>query len=111
MLNARNPFVAAYDANGNSIPKPRSVFNQFGGSAGGRIIRDKLFIFGAYEGYRESASRRVNATVPTASYRTEILRAYAVPGDAPAPGYPAAAQCPDQYRHRPLRRNPQRSQP
>ena len=79
VLNARNPFVAAYDAKGNMIPKPRSVFNQFGGSAGGRIIRDKAFIFGAYEGYRESASRRVNATVPTASYRGEILKAYTVP--------------------------------
>jgi outer membrane receptor protein involved in Fe transport len=79
LFNARNPFVAAYDANGNMIPKPRSVFNQFGGSAGGRIIRDKAFIFGAYEGYRESASRRVNATVPTASYRSEILKALPFP--------------------------------
>ena len=61
------------------IPKPRSVFNQFGGSAGGKIIRDKAFVFGAYEGYRESASRRVNATVPTPSYRSEILRALPFP--------------------------------
>jgi len=75
LLNARNPFVAARTATGQSIPKPRIVFNQFGGSLGGPIIRDKLFVFGAYEGYRESASRRVNGTVPTASYRNEILRA------------------------------------
>jgi len=75
LFNARNPFVAAYGADGKSIPKPRVVFNQFGSSAGGHIIRDKFFVFGAYEGYRESASRRVNATVPTASYRNEILRA------------------------------------
>ncbi|MDX1979199.1 MAG: TonB-dependent receptor [Bryobacteraceae bacterium] len=74
-LNARNPFVAARTASGATIPRPRIVFNQFGASAGGRIIRDRLFIFGAYEGYRESASRRVNGTVPTASYRSEILRA------------------------------------
>jgi outer membrane receptor protein involved in Fe transport len=79
VLNARNPFVAAYDASGKMIPKPRSVFNQFGGSAGGRIIRDKLFVFGAYEGYRESASSRVNATVPTASFRNEILKPYTMP--------------------------------
>jgi outer membrane receptor protein involved in Fe transport len=75
ILNARNPFVAAYTADGKSIPKPRSVFNQFGGSAGGPILRDRLFVFGAYEGYRESSSRRVNGTVPTPAYRTEILRA------------------------------------
>ena len=75
VLNARNPFVAARTATGELIPKPRVVFNQFGASAGGHIIRDRLFVFGAYEGYRESASRRVNGTVPTASYKAEILRA------------------------------------
>ena len=75
LLNARNPFVAARTAGGTEIRKPRIVFNQFGGSLGGPIIRDKLFLFGAYEGYRESASRRVNGTVPTAAYRAEILRA------------------------------------
>jgi hypothetical protein len=75
VLNARNPFVAARTADGTTIRKPRIVFNQFGGSLGGPIIRDKLFVFGAYEAYRESASRRVNGTVPTASYRAEILRA------------------------------------
>ena len=79
VFNARNPFVASYDASGKSISKPRAIFNQFGGSAGGHIIRDKAFVFGAYEGYRESASRRVNATVPTPAFRAEILRAYPIP--------------------------------
>ncbi|MBM3755452.1 MAG: TonB-dependent receptor [Acidobacteria bacterium] len=76
VLNARNPFVAARTATGQEIRKPRIVFNQFGAAAGGRIIRDKLFFFGAYEGYRESASRRVNGTVPTPSFRSEIQRAH-----------------------------------
>ncbi len=75
VLNARNPFVAARTADGVTIPKPRAVFNQFGGSLGGPLLRDRAFVFGTYEGYRESASRRVNATVPTPSYRSEILRA------------------------------------
>jgi len=79
VLNARNPFVAARTADGKEIRKPRRVFNQFGGSLGGPIIRDRAFGFGAYEGYRESASQRVNGTVPTPSYRNEILRALAVP--------------------------------
>ncbi len=79
VLNARNPFVAARSADGRMIPKPRAVFNQFGGSAGGPVIRDRAFVFGAYEGYRESASRRVTATVPTQSYRNEILRALPFP--------------------------------
>ncbi|MGH9673050.1 MAG: TonB-dependent receptor [Bryobacteraceae bacterium] len=75
VLNARNPFVAARTAAGATIPKPSIVFNQFGASAGGRVIRDRLFVFSAYEGYRESASRRVNGTVPTPAFRNEILRA------------------------------------
>src|SRR5262245_19077061 len=75
VLNARNPFVAARAADGAEIPKPRSVFNQFGGSLGGPVIRDRAFAFGAYEGYRESASRRVSGTVPTVPYRNEIFRA------------------------------------
>jgi hypothetical protein len=75
VLNARNPFVAARTASGAMIPKPRIVYNQFGGSIGGPVIRDRAFFFGAYEGYRESASRRVTATVPTQSFRNEILRA------------------------------------
>ena len=57
------------------LPKPRVVFNQFGASAGGRIIRDKLFVFGTYEGYRESSSVAVSGNVPTDSFRAEILRA------------------------------------
>ncbi|MGH9661717.1 MAG: TonB-dependent receptor, partial [Bryobacteraceae bacterium] len=75
LLNARNPFVAARTATGQEIPNPRVVFNQFGAAGGGHIIRDKIFVFSAYEGYRESASRRVNGTVPTPSFRNEILRA------------------------------------
>jgi hypothetical protein len=79
VLNARNPFVAARNPDRSMIPKPRIVFNQFGGSLGGPVVRDRLFFFGVYEGYRESASRRVNGTVPTERYRNEILRALPFP--------------------------------
>ena len=79
VLNARNPFVAARTAGGVEIRKPRIVFNQFGGSLGGPVIKDRVFLFGTYEGYRESASRRVNGTVPTEAYRAEILRALPLP--------------------------------
>ncbi|MGO8721020.1 MAG: carboxypeptidase regulatory-like domain-containing protein [Acidobacteriaceae bacterium] len=45
--------------------------NQFGGSAGLPIIKDKLFLFGDYQGWREAVP--INAyfmTVPTAKMRT-----------------------------------------
>ncbi|MEJ7609080.1 MAG: hypothetical protein WKF37_23105, partial [Bryobacteraceae bacterium] len=40
---------------------------------------DRIFGFVAYEGYRESASRRVSGNVPTPAYRAEILRALPFP--------------------------------
>jgi hypothetical protein len=53
------------DINGN--PKPTFRRNQFGGSAGGPIQKDKTFIFGDYEGVRQILGSTVVATVPTAA--------------------------------------------
>ena len=75
LLNARGPFTAARTATGGEIRKPRLVFNQFGGTLGAPIIKDRVFGFFTYEGYRESASRRVTGTTPTQSFRDEILKA------------------------------------
>ncbi|MDE1176799.1 MAG: TonB-dependent receptor [Edaphobacter sp.] len=41
--------------------------NQFGGTLGGKVITDKLFFFGGYQGTRESsATNATNTCVPTA---------------------------------------------
>jgi hypothetical protein len=57
-LNARNFFGGTRDG---------LKRNQFGASAGGKIIRDKLFIFGNYQGTRERLQRNSgNAFTPTA---------------------------------------------
>jgi outer membrane receptor protein involved in Fe transport len=65
-LNARFQRVAT---------KPRLTFNQFGGSLGGPIVKNKIFIFGDYEGYRRSDSSFVQGNVPTALARTQLLNA------------------------------------
>jgi outer membrane receptor protein involved in Fe transport len=72
-LNARLQFLGT---------KPNSVFNQFGGSLGGPIKRDRVFFFADYEGYRQSVTQVVSGTVPTPNFRQQIIAAvpaYAVP--------------------------------
>jgi hypothetical protein len=47
--------------------------NQFGASAGGPIIKNHTFIFGDYEGLRESKGRTLSDTVPTPAARAGQL--------------------------------------
>jgi Carboxypeptidase regulatory-like domain/TonB-dependent Receptor Plug Domain/TonB dependent receptor len=65
--DARNYFNTVLDQNGN--PNPQSPFNNnnFGGSLGGPIFRDKTFFFGAYEGQRERVGSDFVFSVPTAA--------------------------------------------
>jgi hypothetical protein len=43
------------------LPKSKLRQNQFGGSLGGPIAKDKAFFFGSYEGYRQTAGININA--------------------------------------------------
>jgi hypothetical protein len=63
-LSAHQPFLNT---------KPHSVWNQFGGSFGGRIVRDRAFFFAAYEGYRQRSTTTLTNDVPTPLFRN-ILR-------------------------------------
>ena len=65
-LTARDPFLAT---------RPAFTYNQFGGSLGGPIKQNRIFIFGAYEGYRESRFRRVESNVPTKFLRDQMIAA------------------------------------
>ncbi len=49
----------------NSPEKPEYIRNQFGGSIGGPIIKDKLFLFGGYEGLRQIKAANNQNPVPT----------------------------------------------
>jgi hypothetical protein len=66
-FDARNFFTP-----GSSPDKLR--LNQFGGSLGGKIITDKLFFFGSYEGLRQrTASPFVETTLSAAARNSSTL--------------------------------------
>jgi hypothetical protein len=69
--NARDFFSTA--------PHPVGHFNQYGGTLGGPVMRNKVFFFGTYEGYRERVELNLNTTVPYQAVRDEVLRALPQP--------------------------------
>ena len=66
---ARDPFAqaSADPVTGRFIPP--TLWNQFGGSLGGPIIKSKLFIFGDYQGTRAHNGGSGQAEVPTQAER------------------------------------------
>jgi len=63
-LNARPTFLTF---------RPPLTFNQFGGSIGGPIKKDRVFIFGVYEGYQDRRFATVNGLVFTPRFRNDLL--------------------------------------
>ena len=64
ITNATNPFTGI---------NPSLRWNQFGGSVGAPIIKDKLFAFFDYQGTRRRTGGSVLTTVPTAAERSGNL--------------------------------------
>jgi len=63
----RNDKLDARDFFATIGPKPEYRQNQFGGSLGGPIIKNKTFFFADYEGFRAVQGVTTTATVPTAA--------------------------------------------
>ena len=65
-LNANNHILAR---------KASLVFHQYGGSLGGPIVKNKLFFFGTFEGYRRYAQRALTGFVPSNSIVDQTVAA------------------------------------
>jgi hypothetical protein len=60
------------DASG--VAKPNLLLNQAGGDTGGPLIKDKLFVYGAYELYRFRSQNPTDTTVLTGPARSGIFQ-------------------------------------
>ncbi len=63
-----------WDLNRVGIKKPELKDNRFGVSLGGPLWKDKLFLFGHYEGRRFPRSATIVRLVPTSTLKQGILR-------------------------------------
>lgn len=69
-MDARNYFDAIRATDGSvqsAGPKSSLTQNQFGGSVGGPLMKNRAFFFGSYEGYRLDAGKNFVEAVPSAA--------------------------------------------
>jgi Carboxypeptidase regulatory-like domain/TonB dependent receptor-like, beta-barrel len=69
-------------------PKGDWKYNQYGGTLGGPVVRNKVFFFASYEGTRDKQSLTRTVSVPTAAVRSGDLRASSTPIYDPLTGNP-----------------------
>ncbi len=67
----RNRVTAAnnFFSNRAGLPRPKFNRNEYGGSLGGPIRKNKLFFFGNFEGFRQTASATITTQMPTVALR------------------------------------------
>jgi len=69
-LNARNFFLSP------SVAKPVGIYNNYGGTLGGPIMKNKLFYFVSFDGTNQKSSANGTYTVPTLDQRNGDFSAY-----------------------------------
>ena len=87
----RNDKLAANNWFNNLYGNPRSPlrYNQFGGTVGGPVVKNKTFFFFDYEGYRIKSPSATTVGVPSAAERTGDF------GEICGPGFDGNGMCKD----------------
>jgi Carboxypeptidase regulatory-like domain/TonB dependent receptor-like, beta-barrel len=92
VFQARDSFNQGLHAPGTPTPPHRGLpalrWNEFGGSIGGPIKKDKLFFFGDYQGTQRRIGASQSVRVPTAAERAGNFSDLGVPIYNPATGNP-----------------------
>lgn len=70
---ARNPFTQSTPDAVTHHLLPGGLYNEFGGSIGGPIKKDKAFFFGDYQGQRQRLGTSAQSTVPTSKLTASCL--------------------------------------
>ncbi len=73
-LNAIGPFTPPVNPITGRPVKPVLIRNQFGGTLGGPVKRDKLFFFADYEGNRQVQGQYTAVTLPNADQRQGVFK-------------------------------------
>jgi hypothetical protein len=86
-FSANDYFIKASQIDSGLPNKPPQLNrNIFGASVGGPVLKDRLYFFLNYEGYRDAEAISAERTVPTASFRNGVVQYYCLNGDT--------SQCP-----------------
>jgi hypothetical protein len=93
----RNTALTAADFFTNKLAGPKNALNrnEFGLSAGGAIVRNRIFVFGSYEGFRQVAPAVSTVLVPTEAQRASVtdpiaqrlLDYFPIPNTSGSPNY------------------------
>jgi hypothetical protein len=76
ITQARDPFTESTPDPVTGLLVPHALWNQFGGSIGGPVIKNKIFFFGDYQGTRAKDGGSATSVVPTAAERTGDFSAW-----------------------------------
>jgi hypothetical protein len=72
----RNTYTEANDwfSNRAGVPRSALIRNQYGGSVGGPVLKNRAFFFFNYEGRKDRSASAVTRVVPTDSFRQGIVK-------------------------------------